>query len=276
MAAFELGSTHHGGGAGDSLPDSNRLREEPIIAHKIYDSCRAQDCLTPSELGPARAKEAAFIDCHSVSPGDVIVPPPDAVSVNVCELKLERISIADKKPSPFKKGFWDVDVKYVFEYDLSFRGADGEVSVEVKAFSIYNKKLTLFGSHGSEHIVGSDLPMFCGGGGCEPFVWVEGKAMELSAEIRHGHCPKGGGHKPLDVGVTIGLFSIVQMFRIVNLRVESRGFDIPRECNDLCPTNPCEFFDALDFPMDIFAPPQLPEFNSGKSSNIPRLTVKTD
>ena len=62
----------------------------------------------------------------------------------------------------------------------------------------------------------------------------------------------------------------MQLFRIVNLRVESRGFDIPRECEDNCPTNPCDFFEALDFPMDVFAPPQWPEFSAGISGSIPK------
>jgi hypothetical protein len=66
------------------------------------------------------------------------------------------------------------------------------------------------------------------------------------------------------------LFSIVKLFRIVNLLVASKGFCIPEECEEISPINPCEFFEQLDFPMDIFDPPQKPEFMSGVSGNIPR------
>ena len=37
----------------------------------------------------------------------------------------------------------------------------------------------------------------------------------------------------------------------------------------MSPLNPCEFFDNLDFPMDIFAPPHKPDFFAGLSGNIP-------
>jgi hypothetical protein len=115
----------------------------------------------------------------------------------------------------------------------------------------------------------------------EPFIMTEAKAVALTAELHHkrhhhhphppfldDHCPDG--RVPNEVLVTIGLFSIVKLFRIVNLTVESRGFCVPDECEEVSPLNPCEFFDSLDFPLDIFAPPQKPEFAAGVSGNIPK------
>jgi hypothetical protein len=78
-----------------------------------------------------------------------------------------------------------------------------------------------------------------------------------------------GPRVPNEVLVTIGLFSIIKLFRVVNLTVESKGFMVPEESENVSPTNPCEFFNKLDFPLDIFAPPQKPEFAAGISSNIP-------
>jgi len=77
-----------------------------------------------------------------------------------------------------------------------------------------------------------------------------------------------GKKRARSVEVVIGLFSIVKLFRLVDLAVESTGFTIPEECEDICPLDPCEFFDGLDFPMDLFAPPQKPEFHAGITSNI--------
>jgi len=45
---------------------------------------------------------------------------------------------------------------------------------------------------------------------------------------------------------------------------------IPKECQDQGDINPCEYFEELAFPMDIFAPPQRKEFHSGVSENIPK------
>lgn len=101
-------------------------------------------------------------------------------------------------------------------------------------------------------------------------------AVALSAELRFQNrrcccaCGDENNLEPNEVLVTIGLFTIIKLFRIVNLTVDSRGFCIPEECEDgVSPLNPCEFFDSLDFPMDIFAPPQKTEFLAGISSNIP-------
>lgn len=108
----------------------------------------------------------------------------------------------------------------------------------------------------------------------EPFILVEARAVELAAELRYQRRRCVGGEdfapEPNEVQVTIGLFSIIKLFRIVNLSVESRGFCVPDECEEISPLNPCEFFENLDFPLDIFDPPQKPEFLAGISGNIPR------
>ncbi len=61
--------------------DPRRLREECIVALKVYDSCRQQDCLTEAEIGPARAAEDVCINGEHMKEGDVIDPPNDAGSV---------------------------------------------------------------------------------------------------------------------------------------------------------------------------------------------------
>lgn len=99
------------------------------------------------------------------------------------------------------------------------------------------------------------------------------KAVELEAEICYSRCRPAcvdelSTSVPSEVFVTLGLFSIVKLFRIVNLSVESKGFSIPEEMEAIAPLNPCDFFENLDFPMDFFAPPQKPEYMAGISSNI--------
>ncbi len=53
----------------------DRLRQECIIALKVYDSVRLQDCLNGLELGPARAAECGNIGDEVYDEGDVIDPP---------------------------------------------------------------------------------------------------------------------------------------------------------------------------------------------------------
>lgn len=286
MAAFELQNDHNteaveAAELDNRRLDPKRLREECIIALKVYDSCRQQDCLTPAEIGPARAAECVSIGGETFGEGDVIDPPNDAAAVTIDRLKVKKIIIVDKEPNPFRNGFWDIDLKYVFEYRLTFREADGSIIGSVKANSIFNKKVTLFGSVGSDLVIATDL--LCGRGGdsmtldADPFVLVEAKAVALSAELRYQRRRFGGSDdcapQPNEVLVTIGLFTIIKLYRIVNLTVQSKGFCIPQECEEISPINPCEFFESLDFPMDIFAPPQREEFITGISGNIPNSSA---
>ncbi len=279
MGAFELNTRNaHDDDCGCDESPLSRLREECIIALKVYDQCRRQECLTPAQLGPARAAENKVICGNHIHEGDIIDPPDRAATVTIDRLRVKKVLIIDKQPNQFKNGYWDIDLKYVFEYRLTFREADGCVIETIRANNIYNKQVTLFGSLGSDIVLATDL--FGGGRRTEtdtldadPFVLVEAKAIALEARIKHGHCREDGllSAAPSSgfVEVTLGLFTIIKLFRIVQLRVESRGFCIPPECEDIEPIHPCEFFRSLDFPMDIFAPPQKPEFQAGISGNIP-------
>ncbi len=287
MAAFELKNHNQNQqeqvaqeeplvAAAEEMLDHRRLREECIIALKVYDSCRQQDCLTDDQIGPARAAECICVGDEHINEGDIIIPPRNAAAVTIDKLKIKKIIIVEKEPNPFKNGYWDVDIKYVFEYRLTFREADGMAFGSVKANSIYNKKVTLFGSVGSDLTIATDLfrhHMDVLTLDAEPFIQVEAKAIPLAAELRYP-CKRVRNDdfapEANEVVVTIGLFTIIKLYRIVDLTVESRGFCIPEECEEVSPLNPCEFFDSLDFPMDIFAPPQKREFLAGVSGNIPK------
>ena len=285
MAAFEFGSYQPNPHNRAVTPASNPVVEatpepvveaqcgrhhhptiqEPILTLKIYDSCRSKDCLEPRELGPAR-------DSH----GDPIHPPEDARSVSIDNVNVCRISVMKKQPSPFRSGFWDLEIQYLFEYELRFFGAEGCQIDHCSAYSTATRKVSLFGSVGRNISTFTDLFGSSGvlTGSGEPLVHVEAKGMPLTAEIVGRICPRGEERPHRHVAVTLGLFSIVKLFRVASLLVESRGFLIPPKCKNLAPTNPCEFFDELSFPMDSFSPPQKKEFKAGVSLNIPSIRGK--
>ena len=268
MAAFELNNmynpkeprgtakpTHH---QEDDNTDSKKLREECIIALKVYDSCRQQDCV---KIRPARAATG----------GAIVKPPAGAESVVIEDIEIVDIVIVSKKPSICNNGTWDVTIRYIFEYDLVFLDVEGnEISVggRVRVRSSFTKTVTLFGSITcGDSVIYSDLDSLPLTDMSEPFVLVEAKVIELSAEIHYE--ADDGVLEATDVEVFIGLFTIIKLFRIVNLLVESGGFCIPEECPDVDPIRSCEFFEGMDFPVDVFAPPQKPEFFAGISGNIP-------
>ena len=228
---------------------------EPIIAHKIYDSCRAQDCISVV----AFAAEPVKLGEKHIKKGEIILVPQGAGKVDISGLHLTEANVISKRPSPFKSGFWDLEVKFVFEYTLTFKDCAHDTIIHVRAFSPYKRNYHLFGSVGSDTILSIDYAPHTGKALTtkgEPFSMVEATAIALDAEFRCNHRDLA----PVDVAVTIGLFTTVQLFRIVGLDVESTGFHVPQECENHCPADPCEFFSSLDFPTDIFAPPQRDEF----------------
>lgn len=275
------------GGAGKDLCASevkghafDRLRDECVIALKVYDSCRNQECLTNNELGPARAAEDTCVDGFMIRCGDVIVPPCSAASVSIDCLVLRRVLIVDKQPCQFNSGFWDIDLKYVFEYRLNFREANGCPLDPIMANSICNRRVTLFGSMGGGAVVATDLfgDVMSDNSDCAPIVFVDAKPLALAAELKYRKCHHHGkcdceceGDDEADcIHVAIGLFSIIKLCRLVALTVQSKGFCKPPEGEEICPLNPCDYFNDMCFPMDIFSPPQKPEFEAGVSWCIPK------
>ena len=246
-------------------PDPPAVISEPILALKIYDSCRHKDCLGVDDLGFARTQE-----------GDHVAAPEGAQSVHIENLRVRRIVIANKDASPLMAGYWDLEIRYVFTYDLRFSGEGNATLGTVHAQSSFTRRCSLFGSIGAQVAMATDLfgQMDIAMDG-EPFVMVEAKAIGLGANIVWRDSHRGetlqegpGRHRHGRVAVTIGLFSIIKLFRLVSLQVESRGFVIPPPCGDICTPDPCDVFEEQPFPMDSFAPLQRADFESGNSGNI--------
>jgi len=286
MGAYELSNS-----VGISAENKN-CTEECIIAQKIFDQGRIQKCLSPAILGPARVAKTGNFCGELLCEGDIIVPPSNAASVTFTNFRIKSIEIIRKKESPLKTGCWDIDIRYVFTYRLVFYSADGTEICTIPATSIYNTKITLFGSTDSDVSVATDL--YC----CPenllegPFVNVEAKALGLKAELKYPHdscgdcncvchcdcdhdCSSQSGclsmrnnqmssccppptppfGVAIAVDVTIGLFSVIKLFRPVNMSVISNGRCLPKEAVSPSSDDPCDFFDRLSFPMDLFMPP---------------------
>lgn len=275
MAAFELNEKEKNIEDSDfDCSNNGKVKQEPIVTLKIYDSCRRQDCLTPHQIGVARAAENGCIGDEHFKERDILTPPSIVASVSVDRLRVDKIIILEKEPNPFKNGYWDIDLKYIFKYRLTFREADGCIVGSIKAYSVYNKRVTLFGSIGTDLVVASDIYSNYSREDkvmdADPFVIVEAKPVALEVKLKHRRYLNEEEIliEPNEVLITLGLFSIIKIVRLVDLCVESQGFAVAPACEDTAPLNPCEFFDNLDFPLDIFSPPQKKEFLSGISSNI--------
>lgn len=136
-------------------------------------------------MGPARALEDTCIGDDFIKEDEIIDAPNNAVTVSIDKMKVKKIVIVDKKPNTFKKGYWDIDIKYVFVYRITFREADGCKIGSIKAYSVYHKRVTMFGSEGQDLTIGTDLFDAFGNGGTtlegDPYVLVEAKASTIKS-----------------------------------------------------------------------------------------------
>lgn len=106
---------------------------QDIIAFKIFDQCKIQDC---KSLGPVISKEKCECviqcACDSADLGRIILPdhPIMAPCCTACvkilknSFFLTHIEIANIAPSPLKKGYWCADIIYYFEFTLQLFGMD--------------------------------------------------------------------------------------------------------------------------------------------------------
>ncbi|AAK80298.1 hypothetical protein BJV85_001543 [Clostridium acetobutylicum] len=242
-----------------AISDTNgRTKKECIIANKVYDQCRQQDCI----------EKLAYDNAT----GQPINPPDDAAAVVIVpnSFSIGSIILVNKAENPFRRGYYDIELKFTFLYTLQFRNSVGTVIATVPASSIFNKKVTLFGSIGATVNIFTDLVNSSFSNlQAAPFVLVEANGYPLDATLSYTIPVVSSGEAapvPNAVNVTIGLFTIIKLFRLVNLIVPSTGFCKPDVCEEIS-EDPCEYFNNLEFPFDIFDPPQKEDFALPEDEN---------
>lgn len=63
------------------------------------------------------------------------------------------------------------------------------------------------------------------------------------------------------VVVTVGLFSIIKLTRLIQLLIPAFDFCVPnKKCIASTNEDPCELFETIEFPIDEFFPPQKSDF----------------
>lgn len=238
-----------------------------IDAYRVYDSCADKDCLENLRV-------------YFTEAGQHIID-------QACNVRIKDASVitvyVDLDPVPFNKGFYSVDMTFFFEVNLDVFLSPAACPVSVCGLSVYSKKVILFGSEGKVKIfnsgtcydepdlsvsplknlpkatvqvaepIGLSAKLTCEKGPCEP-----------TCHIPDCICKKYGGEFLFDpngnrVYVTIGIFTIVQLERNVQMLVPAYDFCIPEKECITTSDNPCELFNRLEFPTDEFFPPKSAE-----------------
>ncbi|MBR6548998.1 MAG: hypothetical protein IKT68_05575 [Clostridia bacterium] len=234
-----------------------------VDAGRVYDSCCDRDCLEDLRL--------------YFSPDDQLTVN-QAIGVRARSATL-LTTVVDVEPVTFKRGYYSVDMVFYFLVSVDLYVADTTAPTTVNGIATFNKRVILFGSEGNAQVFSSTAPMESTLPATTnvPTAYVQAvDPIILSATVNtciDDQCAQtinapaavlnviGGTLAPVDtierfVGVTLGIFTVVQLVRNVQMLVPVYDFCVPdKECITTT-DDPCEMFNRIQFPLDEFFPPR--------------------
>ncbi len=259
----------------DNISDRSINEAICIDTARVYDSCADKDCL-------------ADLRVYFTDAAENIIESAANIRCRGCEV----INVlTDVDTVPFNRGYYSVDITFFFAVTLEAYVTSSQQPVTVTGLSVFSKKCILYGAEGSVKVFsseyGSENECSLSGSSTNPRAKVQvATPLCLDARIcRPCDCcnniQDAGSSIPRSVArffpgsfgpqstnravrVTIGLFSIIQLERDVQMLIPAYDFCMPtKECS--CDTeDPCDSFRKIRFPVSEFFPPDTPD--SGDNS----------
>ncbi|MEG2174859.1 MAG: hypothetical protein RR135_05185 [Oscillospiraceae bacterium] len=251
----------------DNCNAANVFREAVCVdTRRIYDSCGDKDCIKDLQV--------IFTACaQEVVDAATCIKARSAEAIGV---------YFEVEPVAFNKGFYSVDMTFFFKITLAAYYSPASAPVIIEGLTTFSKKTILFGSEASVKTFSTESS-YASACGCAPIVNVQViDPMILACRVcdcseRHttpGMVPPEAIAAQFDGGfvgctsqrivcITIGLFSIVQLERRVQVMIPIYDFCVPsKDCTTgTGSSDPCELFDKISFPTDEFFPPRLSELS---------------
>lgn len=233
---------------------------------RIYDSCCDRDCLEDMR-------------CYFTEEAQAYIN--QAKSIRLKKAEVLNVYI-DVEPVSFNRGYYSCDMTFFFLLNLEVFTAHNTCPIEVNGISFYNKKAILFGSEGNvktftsvsegnsceTHTISSTNMPKCVVQTVEPVALGAQLGKCRGKYERTCYIPKciseylGAPLVMNDDGNTavyasVGLFTIVQLVRNVQMLIPAYDFCMPEKpcCSDTT-DQPCDVFRKIKFPTDDFFPPR--------------------
>jgi len=252
----------------DKMP--SKIKEAVCIdTNRVYDSCADKDCLEDlrvyfTDSAQCIIDRATNVRCRGSEVLNAFI-------------EVERV--------PFNRGFYSVDITYFFKVCLDVFTVPANSPTMVEGLATFSKKCILYGSEGNVKVFSSEFS--CGEidnqldvvntnprakvQTVDP-ICLEAKLCRVQDCCDNHYSPSriprsvcrcfDGDFESYDreperaVTVTLGIFTIVQLERDVQMLIPAYDFCIPKkECS--CETDdPCDAFRKIQFPIDEFFPPK--------------------
>lgn len=252
-------------------PESAAFKEAVCIdAGRVYDSCCDRDCLED-------------LRCFFTPEAQANVEQAISVRLRCAEVLKVDINV---EPVSFNKGFYACDLTFFFLLDFDLYLSQNSCPVDARGITVFNKKVILYGSDGNVKTFSSSVTnrddcypsLAARRGGNAPRCVVQCvDPVVLSAHLGEIHdcyenicccipqqiCDSIGGNIITSLAsgskavfVTLGLFTIVQLIRNVQMLIPVYDFCIPEKECDCTTDQPCDVFRKIKFPTDDFFPPR--------------------
>ncbi len=231
----------------------------PVKVNRVFDSCSDRDCLSNVQIQ---------LDCGSLSESVTLVKSRCVRVTDIC---------MNVEPVPFNRGFYSIDLTYTFRVELmAYERACGSPTL-ISGTAFASKNVILYGGESSSKTFFSNAaPSQTDSKGnccCEtlnlPTAAVQ-VVEPIALETRIGKacsCSKeeGVSASGRTVIMTLGLFSVVELYRPATILVPTYEYTIPtKECHTDT-ESPCAVFDRIRFPAEEFSPGSVP----GNSDSLP-------
>ncbi len=264
-----------------SVPDADRKIQEAVCIDtaRVYDSCADKDCIANLRVYFSTAEQAA-------------VNAASSIRCRGCEV-INVFSEIEKVP--FNTGYYSVDNTFYFRVLLDAYSGPYAQPQTVSGLCVFSKKSILYGSEGSVKVFSSEYEAgtpdnqapsvttnprakiqvatpicldarFCKLCECvdnitDPETGIPDQVKRVFNGDFRQEAPERA------VRVTIGLFSILQLERDVQMLIPAYDFCLPaKECADHT-EDPCEAFSRISFPVNEFFPPEM--YDAESSSGMP-------
>ena len=276
------------------MPDNKHMgannREAVCVdAGRVFDSCCERDCL--EDLRVDFTEQDQMMVDHAV---------------NVRARKAEVITTyIDVEALPFNKGCYSCDLTFYFEVYVDVITGRNAPCTTICGVAMFQKRVILYGGEGSVKVFSSEFRA----DGCDPQdaptrnlprcnvqvatpVILDSRVSDPCDRVCRPSkndcgCECGCSRLPSCVScrfngafredddcrilcVTIGVFTIVQLIRSVQMLMPVYDYCMPtKECSPNT-DNPCDLFRKMNFPVDEFFPPkEEPACGCGNTGSNP-------
>lgn len=249
------------------MADSNFKDAVCIDAGRVYDSCCDRDCLED-------------LPCYFSGRDQINVNNSVNVRAKSAELLLADVSV---EPVTFNRGYYSVDMIFYFIVNCDLYQYGSAFPTSATGLCTFNKKVILCGSDGNAKVFTSEdpnienrFPIIPAGNYPKATVQTVDPIILSSSIVpvcdgmntcNNSNIPVPVATAALgepfvqledvtkQVNVSLGLFTVVQLVRNVQMLVPVYDFCVPeKECISNT-DDPCELFKKIKFPVDEFFPP---------------------